>query len=286
MDIKTEKQIQALITLLGDDDINIRDIARSKLQEMGDTAYELLKEVAFQDYEGRIRIEAQGILEQMRLDHLEQDFRKLCHAQEVDLEKGCFLLAQIEYPDLDVPHYVEKIDYLAFEAKRRISGVRDLRVQIQNVNKFLFLEQGFRGNIKAYYEPQNTYINKVLDRRLGIPISLSALYLFIAKRLQMPVYGVGMPVHFILKFNYQSHTYFIDAFNAGQILTKEDCIHYLNNIGYGFNDSFLETTPPREILARMIRNLVLIYHQTNQQRKVDILERFISIVGRREPWSV
>jgi regulator of sirC expression with transglutaminase-like and TPR domain len=286
MVVTTEREIRALITLLGDDDKKVRDIARTRLLEIGDSANQLLREVAFTDYEGRIRIEAQAILEEMRLERLVRHFKQLTNGSDVDLERGCFILSQIEYPDLDVPHYVEKIDYLALEAKRRVSRVRDLRQQVKMINKLLFYEQGFRGNVKSYYDPKNSYINTLLDRRLGIPISLSALYLMIAKRLKLPIYGVGMPVHFILKFQYESDTYYIDTFNAGQILTKEDCIHYLNNIGYAFNDSFLVICPPREILARMIRNLMLIYHQKDQQRKVDILERFISIIGRREPWSV
>lgn len=286
MDVNSEKEIRALITLLGDDDQHVRELVRAKLLKIGDPASQLLREVAFTDSEGRIRIEAQALLEEMRLHRLAGHFEQLTGASEVDLEKGCFVLAQIEYPDLDVPHYVQKIDNLALEAKRRISGIRDLCQQVKIINKLLFHEQGFRGNVKSYYDPQNSYLNRVLDRRLGIPISLSALYLSIAKRLNLPIYGVGMPVHFILKFQYESDTFYIDAFNSGQIITKEDCIYYLTNIGYKFKDSFLVTCPPREILARMMRNLILIYHQTDQQRKVDILERFISIIPWRESWSV
>ncbi len=286
MDTKAEREIKALITLLGDDDGNIREIARQKLVEYGDSASHWLKEVAFNDSEGRIRIEAQSIIAELRLERLTQHFKELSNSSTFDLERGCFLLAQIDFPSLDVPVYEEKIDNLAREVQMRVLGVRDVRRRVQIINQFLFYEQGFRGNVNAYYDPQNSYINKVLDRRLGIPISLSALYLFVAKRLSLPIYGVSMPGHFLLKFQSDRDVFYIDAFNQGKILSKDECKRFLNRMGYTFHESYLATADPRDILTRLTRNLVLIYHQNNQQRKVDILERFISIIERRESWNV
>lgn len=285
MEAKVEREIRALITLLGDEDGNIKEIARKKLLEYGESASPLLKEAAFNDYEGRVRIEAQAILEELRLEALALQYRELSVSRTFNLEKGCFLLAQIEYPDLDVPLYVEKIDNLAREAQQRILGFRDARRRVQLINQFLFDEQGFRGNINAYYDPQNSYINRVIDRRLGIPISLSAIYLFIAERLNLPIFGIAMPGHFLLKFQNDWDVFYIDAFNHGQIISREDCKRFLNKLGYAFNESYLAITETRDILARMIRNLVLVYHQNNQRRKVDILESFLNTIIRRESWN-
>ncbi|MFQ5751753.1 MAG: transglutaminase family protein [bacterium] len=273
---KDLREIKALITLLGDDDLKIRNVAWERLLAHGEPAHQLIKEVAFSDSEGRIRIEAQALLEEIRLDNLAKHFKKIIQSSDFDLEQACFILAQIEYPNLNISHYIEKIEYLAHEAQIRILGIQEEKKQVKNINHFLFYEQGFRGNVDAYFDPENSYINKVLDRYLGIPISLSAIYLFIARRLNLPIFGVGFPGHFLLKYKRDSDLFYIDAFNHGKILTRHDCERFLNRMGYEFYDSYLDISTPKEMLARMIRNLVLIYHQSNQLKKIDTLEKIFS----------
>lgn len=276
MSTRLDKQIRALITLLGDDDPSIRNLVWDKLRGLGELAEPFLREVAFNDSEGRIRIETQALLEEIRLENLRNKFQCRIQSPHFDLEHACFILAQIEYPQLDVAHYISKIENLAVEAEKRIWGVREEILQVEHINHLLFSEQGFRGNVDAYFEPENSYINKVLDRCLGIPISLSALYLFIAKRLDLPIYGVSFPGHFLLKYKRDTDLFYIDAFHGGKILTRDDCERFLNKMGYEFHESYLAISTPKEILARMIRNLVLIYHQSNQRNKIDTLEKIFS----------
>ena len=273
---KQEREINALITLLGDDDLKVKNIAQQKLLEFGVPAQQTLRQVAFSDSDGRTRIAAQALLEDFRLEQLAQDFKKLNFESDFDLEGACFILAKIEYPELNIQQYVNKIDGLALEAEQRVYGVDEDRDKVKVINHFLFEEKGFRGNEKSYYEPENSYINKVLDRQTGIPISLSAIYLFLARRLNLPVDGVGFPGHFLLKYCSDSRPFFIDAFNSGQILSQQDCKHFIKKMGYTFYPYYLDTSESRDILARMIRNLVLIFLQKNQQNKIDTLERIFS----------
>lgn len=270
---RTPAEIRALITLLGDDDRNIRDIARDELLRTGEAADTLLEQVAFSDAEGRIRIEAQAILEENRLQHLNRAFGRLNQTRDFDLEEASFLLAQVEYPNLDVSAYTGRIDELAFGVEKKIQAVRDEKRRVEAINQFLFVEQGFHGNRKAYYDAQNSFINQVLDRRRGIPISLSAIYLFIARRLRLPVCGIGFPCHFLLKYRRGSPSFFIDPFNRGQILSRQDCEQFLNKMGCAARNLYFAQSEPKEIFARMIRNLVLIYQQENKLKKIANLER-------------
>ena len=281
---KQEREINALITLLGDDDLKVKKVAQQKLLELGEPAQQTLKAIAFSDSDGRTRIAAQALLEDFRFERLAQDFNKLNREPDFDLESACFLLAKIEYPELDIQQYVNKIDQLALEAKRRLYGIPGDRDKVEVINHFLFDEKGFHGNEKSYYEPENSYINKVLDRQTGIPISLSAIYLFLARRLNLPVCGVGFPGHFLLKYRSNSRPFFIDAFNSGQILSQQDCKHFLRKMGYTFHPYYLNASGSRDILGRMIRNLVLIYLRKNQQSKIDALERIFSefVMNQRE----
>lgn len=281
---KQEREINALITLLGDDDLKVKNIAQQKLLELGEPAQQTLRQVAFSDSDGRTRIAAQALLEGFRLERLAQDFNKINRVSDFDLESACFILAKIEYPELDIQQYVNKIDQLALETERRLYGIQGERDKVEVINHFLFDEKGFHGNEKSYYEPENSYINKVLDRQTGIPISLSAIYLFLAGRLNLPVCGVGFPGHFLLKYRSNSRPFFIDAFNSGQILSQQECEHFLRKRGYAFHPYYLNTSESRDILARMIKNLVLIYLQKNQQNKINTLVKFFSefVINERE----
>jgi len=281
---KQEREINALITLLGDDDLKVKNIAQQKLLELGEPAQQTLRQVAFSDSDGRTRIAAQALLEGFRLERLAQDFNKINRVSNFDLESACFILAKIEYPELDIQQYVNKIDQLALETERRLYGIQGERDKVEVINHFLFDEKGFHGNEKSYYEPENSYINKVLDRQTGIPISLSAIYLFLAGRLNLPVCGVGFPGHFLLKYRSNSRPFFIDAFNSGQILSQQECEHFLRKRGYAFHPYYLNTSESRDILARMIKNLVLIYLQKNQQNKINTLVKFFSefVINERE----
>lgn len=281
---KQEREINALITLLGDDDLKVKNIAQQKLLELGEPAQQTLRQVAFSDSDGRTRIAAQALLEGFRLERLAQDFNKINRVSDFDLESACFILAKIEYPELDIQQYVNKIDQLALETERRLYGIQGERDKVEVINHFLFDEKGFHGNEKSYYEPENSYINKVLDRQTGIPISLSAIYLFLAGRLNLPVCGVGFPGHFLLKYRSNSRPFFIDAFNSGQIISQQECEHFLRKRGYAFHPYYLNTSESRDILARMIKNLVLIYLQKNQQNKINTLVKFFSefVMNERE----
>ncbi|MCG8607870.1 transglutaminase-like domain-containing protein, partial [bacterium] len=253
----SEREIQALITLLGDDNAEIHHLAWEKLLSFGAASTQLLRDAAFSDSEGRVRIAAQALLEEIRLDGLARRFAEICRGSIFDLERSCFLLAQIEYPDLNTDAYAHKIESLAARLERRIFKVQGDRDRIATVNRLLFEEEGFRGNVHAYFDPANSYINKVIDRGLGIPISLSAIYLFLARRLDLPINGVGFPGHFLLRYESGADPIYIDAFHGGKILTRSDCDRYLAQSGYPFSDTYLSISSPKLILARMIRNLVL-----------------------------
>ncbi len=271
-----DSKVNALITLLGDENPDVRKIARDKLLNSGDHVFPVLRSIADIDSEGRIRIEARIILEENRLQRLTAQFKTLNDTEELDLEQAAFILAQIEYPELDVKHYVNIIDEFAEDVDKKLLHNCSPLEKIEKISQYLFTERGFKGSLGSYYDPENSFINRVLDRLVGIPISLSAIYLFIASRLDLPIDGVGFPGHFLLKYGEDSNLFFIDAFNSGQILTRDDCEVFLNKMGYRFHDFYLHRATARDILSRMIRNLVLVYLENNQSKKIATLERIFN----------
>jgi regulator of sirC expression with transglutaminase-like and TPR domain len=277
-----ETQIRALIRLLSDDDERVARTIAGKLTEIGDRAVPMLREAEIEQPEMAARIE--DILDDIRGQRLEEDFRILsaCRDENLDLETGAFLIARFAYPDLDVTPYTETLDAMAGEVRARLGRKASGEEIVKTINRHLFVEQGFAGNTRQYYDVENSYLNKVLERKTGIPISLCAVYLLLGRRLDLPVFGVGMPGHFLVKYETSRYRIFVDSFNKGALLTQKDCARFLDQAGYGFDERYLQKTPARAILTRMIKNLVAIYNKMEDTRKAARLTRFIEILGLPE----
>lgn len=277
-----ESQVRALIRLLSDEDDRIARTVAVKLVEIGDRAVPLLREARIEQPEMAARI--REILEDIRGQRLESEFHALssCDDDSLDLETGAFLIARFAYPDLDVAANARSLDAMAAEVRDRLGRKTSGEEAVNTINRYLFAEQGFGGNRRHYYDPDNSYLNKVLERKTGIPISLSIVYLLVGKRLNLPLFGVGMPGHFLVKYEIGRQRIFIDAFNGGALLTHKGCARFLEQTGYGFDERYLESTPVRAILIRMIKNVVAIYNKLEDSAKARRLTRFIEILGLPE----
>ena len=180
----------------------------------------------------------------------------------IDLGEAALLIAQDAYPSLDIAGYVRRLDEIAAPLKARVGEGSSLGEMISALNGHLFGELGFRGNEEDYYDPRNSYLNEVVDRRLGIPITLSALYIEIARRIGLTVVGVGLPGHFIVEARRDTSSVLLDPYHGGESLTSEDCERLVES-AYGnsvsFSDDQLEPVRKRQILTRMLNNLKRTY---------------------------
>ena len=127
-------------------------------------------------------------------------------------------------------------------------------------------------------DPDNTYLNKVLDHKSGLPITLSALCILIAGRLGLPIVGVGMPGHYIAKYNLPKDPIYFDPFNQGRLLTHADCVQIVEQFGQPFEEHFLSQSTNRETLIRMMNNLIQVYREFNEPEKAETLSGYIKIL--------
>ncbi len=180
----------------------------------------------------------------------------------IPLAEAALLMACEEYPQLEIGPYLDQLDAMAGAAASAITPTDSPLDKIAKINRTLFEDFGFRGNTDDYYDPRNSFFNDVMDRRIGIPITLSTVYLEVARRLSFPLVGVGMPGHFVVKYADITNEYFVDPFHGGEILTRDDCKARLQEM-YGdslaFHERLLARVTHRQILARMLNNLKLIY---------------------------
>jgi regulator of sirC expression with transglutaminase-like and TPR domain len=274
-----ESQIRALIRLLGDEDEKIVQTISGRLIDIGPSAVPLLQEAEIEQPEMAERIAS--VLEEIRGGKLEDELiaQAALPNDGMDLEQCAFLIARYAYPSLDVSMYSHQLDEMAQEVRDRIGPRASGEETVKTLNRYLFTEQGFKGNTKNYYEVENTYLNRVLDRRTGIPISLSIVYLLIGRRLRLPVYGIGMPGHFLVKYESDRYKIFVDCFNGGALLTEKNCQRFLTEAGYGFDERYLQHSPVRAILSRMIKNLLAIYAKLDDPLRQTRLTKFMDILG-------
>lgn len=210
--------------------------------------------------------------------------------EEIDLLRAGLIIARTEYPDLDCEKYIERVDELAGRVKTRVSDPGDARQTIAALNQVLFVEAGLRGNRREYYDPRNSFLNDVLDRGLGIPITLAVIYMEVGRRLGFPLFGVGMPGHFLLKhYDIDGSETLIDCFNGGDILSPRDCQRRLDEIYSGqmtLRPEFLFAVSRRQILTRILNNLKAIYLSARNFRKALPLIDLLLVIYPRSPEDV
>ena len=199
----------------------------------------------------------------------------------LDLARTALLIASEAYPGLDILRYVAKLEVMAAAVRPAVTTTDDPALKIESLNAYLFEERGFRGNAEEYYDPRNSFLNDVIDRRLGIPITLSVIYMEVGRRVGMPLQGVGMPGHFIMKYAEPAGDIYIDAFNKGRILSRQACEELLQQL-YGepvpFQETFLAPVSKKQILARMLMNLKAIYiHTKDYLQALSVVERLLII---------
>ncbi len=218
-----------------------------------------------------------SIISPGNLSMSEFSFLDAIHRSPIDVPLAALCFArEIAYPALDVQHYQYQLDDLCQSARVQLSPFLSTAEQAEALSDFLFTQQRFRGNSATYQDPRNSYLNEVMERRLGIPISLSVIYIAIAQDIGLPAYGVGLPGHFIVGIPENGDEIYIDPFHGGVRLFQADCAQLVRE-ATGFSGAFqpewLKPVSPGVILTRMLNNLRNIYlHQEDWTHALSVVE--------------
>lgn len=210
--------------------------------------------------------------------------------EKIDLLCAALAIARLEYPALEIKPYLAKVDALAERVQRKLAEARADGSETDDdvigaLNEVLFEEEGLRGNADDYYDPRNSFVNDVLDRKVGIPITLALVYMEVARRVGFPLFGVGMPGHFLLKhYNTEGRQLVLDPFHHGQTLTLDDCQARLDQIyggGLQLAPEMLGTITRRQMLVRMLSNLKTIYlSRRDLRRALPVVDLVLAIYPR------
>ena len=277
----SERQREALLKLLVDEDAAVYQTIRRKILSCGPEAASWMRRHILSS-DPVLRRRAQEIIQHLARQETDNQFLTFClnQGEVFDAEEAIWLLARTQYPDINVAAYQALLDSFAGELVERIDYQAPAEQILGTVNQFLYEELRYAGNEEAYYDPENSYLNRVMDRRTGNPISLCLIYIFLARRLHLPVTGIGMPGHFLCRYQAPTAELFVDPFYRGKFLSKADCIGYLRKAENGYHEGDLEPAGPRRILLRVCSNLHRIYADLAHPEDVARFQRYTVALSR------
>jgi len=273
----TPEEIKALARLLDDPNRTVQQSVQKRLHELDYRAVPHLM-AARDEADATLQPHIDEAIRELHFRRVHQAWTLVMGAPEVDLERGAFLLALYRFPDLDIPAYRNQLDAFAEDARPEVTSAKGAERAFV-LAEFMSDVLGFKGNDAQYYDPHNSYLNRVMDRKLGIPISLSVIFLLLGERLGLPTYGVNMPAHFLVKHVDDQGEVYLDLFNDGEYVSKEACVRFLLKAGIKPRPFYFQAAAPQDILLRMGRNLLAIAHETDQLRRADDLTQLLA------PWD-
>jgi regulator of sirC expression with transglutaminase-like and TPR domain len=277
----SEGQRAALLKLLTDDDPAIYEVIRNKIIEQGPSVLDWLKP-HITSSDPALRRRAQSIVKHFEKQSADTEFLTFCvrHGEDLDVERGAWLLAETCYPQINTDGYAAILDQFSAALRERLVPGLQPREVLQTINVYLFTELGFHGNEEDYYDPANSYLNRVIDRRTGNPINLCLLYLLVCRRLKLPVTGIGLPGHFLCRYQSSYAELYVDVFHQGKFLAKADCVQYLLRASLSIRDEYLAPVTSRRMLLRICANLHQIYLMRDMDTEAMRLQRYVVALGR------
>jgi len=265
----------ALISLLDDESGTVRQSLLAHFGQLGEEGREFLQEVAH----GPNRVAALAatwFLRELKFSDPIAEFRGFIQSMNYELETGALLLARTVNPTLDVTAVCAQLDAFAARVRKLMPKAATMRAQARVVNRVLFDEFGLRGNHENYTDPRNSFLDQVLARRVGIPISLSIVYLLVANRVGLELEPVGVPGHFLVGGYEPEGPFFIDPFNAGLMLAPDDVFARIRSLHHTPQLADLAPTPVREVLCRACRNLVNHYSAADDAVHAKLFADFVA----------
>ena len=264
-----KKEIKALVSLLDDEDQSIVNQIEEKIISLGNKIIPHLEKEWESNFNPTIQRKLEDLIHMLQFDQLKERLIEWKEKGAKDLLKGMWLVATYQYPDIEYKKIKAEIDQIYHEAWRAFRDDIHPYDQVKILNSVLYNNYKFSANTKNFHSPANSMINVVLDSKRGNPISLCVIYILIAQKLKMPVYGVNLPNLFICTYKTKQLQFYINAYNKGLHLSRADLENYIANLHITSLDIFYEPCTNLDIIKRVLRNLVVSYEKIGDHYKVD-----------------
>ena len=268
-------QQAALLSLLDDSNATVRRELSHYFTGLGNPARDFLRDTA-ESSNRHLAWHACRYLEELRLSDPKAEFREFIQSLNYELESGSLMIARTVRPDLDTGACCEALDQIADRCRELIIEPSGTRAKCRVINRILYHEMGFHGNVEHYTDPNNNFIDQVLETRRGIPISLCTIYLLVAYRLGLNLEPIGLPGHFMIGCFTEERPFFIDAFDGGIFRSPEEIFVFLRSHNMSPQLADLAPTPVREVLCRSCRNLANHYAANGDRDHSSLFDSFVT----------
>ncbi|MDM1049160.1 transglutaminase-like domain-containing protein [Sphingobacterium hotanense] len=270
-----EKEIKALISLLDDPDKGIFQEIEHKLITCGPEVIPLLENSWESSFDPLSQSRIENIIHKIQFDQVKNDLQLWKLNNQEDLLEGLLIINRYQYPNLNEDQVYYQLAELRRNAWYHLMYDMSPLEQVKLLNNIIFREFGLSGNTSSYHDPQNSFIHKVLETKKGNPISLACIYALVAQKLDIPIYGVNLPKHFVLAFmdsqDNDKVAFYINVFNRGQIMREEDIFAFLRQLNLPLSEEYTLPCDNLAIVKRVLRNLVAAYeHIDNAEKRMDI----------------
>lgn len=277
------KELDSLIRLLDDPDSEVFNHVERKLITMGPEVIAHLESVWEQSFDVLLQSRIENLIHKIQFEDVLRELELWQLSGSFDLLQGLIIINKYQYPDMDEQKIINQIESIKRDAWLEMIYSMSAVEKVRLLNNVIYNVHGFSGNTGNYHDPQNSYIGQVLETRKGNPILLACVYSIVAQKLDIPIYGVNLPKHFILAYT-EDHTpidnqngilFYINAFNRGQIFGRHDVIAFLKQLNLPASDQFVFPCNNLDIITRVLRNLTSAYSQAGNTQKQSEINRML-----------
>lgn len=275
-----DNELKALISLLDDDDREVVEHVERQIRQLGGQMIPLLETEWEGSFNPDLQKRIEEIIHDLQYESVLDRMRTWKNGGSMDLLEGLWIVATYQYPDLSLDKLRQDIEQLYYDVWVDFKADMHPDEQIKAINTAFFTKLKFAPNNKHFHSPANSMINQVLESRRGNPITLCILYMLIAKRLNLPVYGVNLPNLFVLTYkNSIGVQFYINVFNRGLIFTKKDIDQYIDQLNLKRLDTFYQPCTNADVVRRVLRNLTLAFEKNGDTERVREVEQILDAVN-------
>jgi len=281
-----EKEISAVIKLLDDPDEYIYKQIEDKILSYGNPVIGYLEDAWAQSFDALIQKRIENLVHKIQFNNVKEDLALWHHSGNFDLLRGILIVNKYQYPDLDEQKIINQIETIKREIWLQLMYETNPVETVKIINNVIYNQYRFSGNTLNHQDPQNSYISQVLESKKGNQISLAIIYSVIAQKLDIPIYGVNLPQHFILAYVDEVNStkkdskvlFYINSFNKGYTFGKRDIDSFLRQLNIETSANFYEPCNNVEIIKRVLRNLISSYQKSGLNQKANEVEDLLGIL--------
>ena len=274
-----DQELKALVALLDDEDYEVLTHVEERIISYGNPVIPFLEQEWEKSFDPNVQRRIEDLIHTLQLDLLKERLNNWYASPEQDLLEGMWLIATYQYPDLTLESVQKDIEQIYYNSWLEFKTDVYPYDQVRILNSVLFNKLKFRANTKNFHSPANSMINRVLETKKGNPISLCVVYMLVAQRLKMPVYGVNLPSLFILTYKQDNQQFYINAFSRGLVFKREDIDNYIKQLKLPPDDMFYQPCQNIDIIRRMLRNLTVSFEKLDEFEKADEVKQLLEIIS-------